>query len=508
MIPFQGPRSARVALVVDDEPSLLRLTSHVLRLHGLKVLSANGVLAALAIMRRFRREIQILITEIEMAGMSGLRLSDELTEAKPPPAVLLISGVRTPADPEVASKLGPKTRFLRKPFDPKELVSTVNELWGQPVLPVPLSFPLTNNGDGARSRRPDLYQAVRELRQYAMFMADTSGTLTTWNAGVEQLLGYNEQEWIGRHSSVIFAPADSAMEACEAEMRHAGDAGEATADRWYRRKNGSEFFASSVSFPVRDRDGSISGYAKVIRDETDRKRSNDSLTAANEALERFASIASHDLQEPLRTMTAYGQLVTTRYAGKLDAEADQFLGFIVSAAKRLSDLVHDLLAYAQIPAKRNQPSPMPLDEGLETALGQLAESIHESGGLVTHDRLPVAMADRGQMVQLFQNLVGNAIKYRQLGRPAKVHISSECRDGQWIISVQDNGIGFDPQYASSIFVPFTRLNASNEYQGTGVGLAICRRIVEVHGGRIWAESSPGEGSRFRFTLPVYGEAPE
>jgi PAS domain S-box-containing protein len=349
----------------------------------------------------------------------------------------------------------------------------------------------------------DLYRMqVRELRTYAMFMLDPQGIITSWNAGVEHLLGYSEDEWVGQHACKIFTPADKAVEMCESEMKLAQETGSATDIRWHRHKSGTEFFANGFMNALRDEDGNLIGYAKIMSDETARKQLQDSLTESNTALEQFAYVASHDLQEPLRTMGAYAQLLTQKYRGKLDAEADQFLAFIVGAANRMSTLVRDLLAYARLTTEVERPSSIALDEDLEAALTHLKQAIDESGARVTHDPMPTLPVDRGQMVRLFQNLIGNAVKYRQADRSPKIHISAEPQATEWIISIRDNGIGFDPKHAATIFAPFKRLHTAEEYPGTGVGLAICKRIVQAQGGRIWAESLPGEGTTFFFTLPV------
>jgi light-regulated signal transduction histidine kinase (bacteriophytochrome) len=173
----------------------------------------------------------------------------------------------------------------------------------------------------------------------------------------------------------------------------------------------------------------------------------------------------------------------------------------------MSSLVQDLLAYARLTTEDERPSSIALDEDLEAAITHLDQAIQESGARITHDPMPTLPVDRGQMVRLFQNLVGNAVKYRKPGLPSEVHISAEQRGTEWVISIRDNGIGFDPQYASIIFAPFKRLHTAEEYPGTGVGLAICRRIVQAQGGRIWAESQPGEGTTVFFTLPVESRQP-
>ena len=349
----------------------------------------------------------------------------------------------------------------------------------------------------------DLYRMqVRELRGYAMFTMDPEGILTSWNAGVEQLIGYSEEEWLGKHASIIFTPAEKAADVCASEMRKAQETGYATDIRWHRHKDGSEFFANGYMNALRDEQGVLIGYSKILSDETARKQLQDSLTESNAALEQFAYVASHDLQEPLRTVSAYAQLLANKYQGKLDADADRFINFLLTASTRMSELVRDLLAYARLTTEDERPSSVALDEDLEAAITHLDQAIKESGGSVTHDPMPTLQVDRGQMIRLFQNLIGNALKYRKPNEPPNVHVSAEQKSGEWVISIRDNGIGFDPAYASSIFAPFKRLHTADEYPGTGVGLAICRRIVQAQRGRIWAESQPGVGSTFRFTLPV------
>lgn len=354
----------------------------------------------------------------------------------------------------------------------------------------------------------DLYRyQVREITEYAMFTLDPNGILQSWNAGVERLLGYSEEEWIGQPASIIFTPAEKAMEVCEAEMRKAQDSGSSTDIRWHRRKDGTEFFANGFMNAIRDDAGALLGYVKIMSDETARKQLQDSLSESNAALEQFAYVASHDLQEPLRTMSSYAELLTRKYTGKFDAEADRFLGFIVNASQRMSSLIQDLLEYARATTEEERPTSVALDEDLEAALTHLTQAIEESGASITHDPMPTIAVDRGQMVRLFQNLIGNALKYRKPDQIPQIHITAEQMNREWTIAIRDNGIGFDPQYASTIFAPFKRLHQPDAFPGTGVGLAISRRIVEAHGGRIWAESRPGEGAIFRFTLPLDGKPP-
>ena len=230
--------------------------------------------------------------------------------------------------------------------------------------------------------------------------------------------------------------------------------------------------------------------------------SNDQLRKMNEDLKHFAYAAAHDLQEPLRMVTSYTQLLAREYKGKLGKDADQFIAYAVEGAQRMEDLLRGMREYWQV-SERGEEHNTSVDSngGLEKALLNLQKTITESAAAVTHESLPTVWAEEAALVQLFQNLVGNAIKYRSK-KPPKVHVSAGKDDqGEWVFSVKDNGIGIDPQYAEKIFGMFCRLNRT-EYEGTGIGLALCRKVVESLGGRIWVESKLGHGSDFKFTIPL------
>jgi light-regulated signal transduction histidine kinase (bacteriophytochrome) len=224
------------------------------------------------------------------------------------------------------------------------------------------------------------------------------------------------------------------------------------------------------------------------------------LNRSNEELQQFAYIASHDLQEPLRMVASYTTLLSRRYKGRLGSDADEFIAFAVDGASRMQRLIRDLLAYSRVGSSGKEPSETSSEDALERTLTILRGLIEDSGALVTHDPLPDVLADELQLVQLFQNLIGNAIKYQRAGAP-EVHISA-VRDGgaHWVFSVKDNGMGIDSQYFERIFGMFQRLHKREAFAGTGIGLAICKKIVERHGGSIWVESQPDQGSTFRFTL--------
>lgn len=228
------------------------------------------------------------------------------------------------------------------------------------------------------------------------------------------------------------------------------------------------------------------------------------LARVNAELQQFAYVASHDLQEPLRMISSYLQLLARRHKGKLDQDADDFIDFAVDGARRMQGLINDILRLSRLGTREKSLSVIDCEAILEEALTNLHVSVESSGAQVTHDPLPRITADQTQLVQLFQNLVGNAVKFRGQADPL-IHVSAQRNGASWLFSVRDNGIGIDHQYFDRIFGIFQRLHGRGEYPGTGIGLAICRKIVEGHGGRIWVESEPGKGAAFFFTVPVRDE---
>jgi light-regulated signal transduction histidine kinase (bacteriophytochrome) len=251
----------------------------------------------------------------------------------------------------------------------------------------------------------------------------------------------------------------------------------------------------------------------VVRDITARTAAEanlrhkvDELKRSNDELGHFAYIASHDLQEPLRMVASYTQLLSKRYKGRLDADADEFIAFAVDGASRMQRLIEDLLSYSRVETTGSQIADTSSEAALEQALMNLHQAITDGGAVVTHDPLPQVQADETQLVQLFQNLVGNAIKYQESGTP-RVHVSAVRRGASWSFAVKDNGMGIDAKYFERIFGMFQRLHKRDEFSGTGMGLAICKKIVERHGGSLTVESRPGRGSTFSFVLASTGSTP-
>ncbi|MGE5486313.1 MAG: ATP-binding protein [bacterium] len=231
------------------------------------------------------------------------------------------------------------------------------------------------------------------------------------------------------------------------------------------------------------------------------KRLSGELERSNAELEQFAYVASHDLQEPLRMVASYTELLAETYSGQLGPEADKYIAYAAGGARRMQALINDLLEFSRV-GRRGEPlADVPIEDALRRALGNLATTLNETNAVIVHDPLPLVRGDLVQLAQVFQNLIGNGVKFRG-PEPPRIEIRAQRDRSEWRFSVRDNGIGFDPRYADRIFLLFQRLHGREQYRGTGIGLAVCRKIVERHGGRIWAESEPGRGSTFFFTLPV------
>jgi signal transduction histidine kinase len=236
------------------------------------------------------------------------------------------------------------------------------------------------------------------------------------------------------------------------------------------------------------------------RAEDDLKKTLADLERSNKELEQFAYVASHDLQEPLRMVSSYTQLLGERYGDQFDEKGKKFINYAVDGAVRMQQLIHDLLLYSRVNKRGEEFQPFDGHTALGMAVANLAETIRESGALVTNDDLPQVMGDQTQLAQVFQNLIGNAIKFRGQDQP-RIHVSAQGEDRHWLFSVQDNGIGIDERHKGKVFVIFQRLHTREEYPGTGIGLSLCQRIIQRHGGEIWFDSKPDEGSTFYFTLP-------
>lgn len=348
--------------------------------------------------------------------------------------------------------------------------------------------------------------AIVESSDDAIISKDLNGIIRSWNRGAERTFGYKAEEAIGQHISILAVPERSDEMPNILERISRGE----RIDHYVtkrRTKDGRVLSVSLTVSPVRDASGRIVGASKVARDMTEREQHQQALREANAALKRsnadleqFAYSASHDLQEPLRMVATYTELLRKKFGQQLGERGDEYIRYAVEGALRMERLIKDLLAFTQASSLGQEPTEwVDANDVVDDVLANLATAIADSNATVTRDTLPAVRIHKFQLQQLFQNLIGNAIRYRGAD-PPRIHVGVGRSDGEWVFSVQDNGIGIDQQYKEQVFGIFKRLHSAAEYPGTGMGLAICQRIVQRAGGRIWVESELGRGSTFFFTL--------
>jgi PAS domain S-box-containing protein len=375
---------------------------------------------------------------------------------------------------------------------------------GAPVYRIVLSdITERKRAEEALYREKIFTEALLESIPGILYVYDEDGNFIRWNKKHEEMTGYSAEELTHKTPLSWYEEKDIPRVAKAIEDVFSTGYGEVESNLII--KDGSKLLLhlNGVRLTIYGK----TYFTGVGIDITERQRAEaalrqkvEELARSNAELEQFAYVASHDLQEPLRTAGSFAQLLQKRYQGKLDQTGDEFIGYIVDGTQHMQRLINDLLTFARVGTRGKAFEPADCAAVLAQAVAHLQIAIEEGGAVVTHDPLPVLNADSGQLGQLLQNLIGNSIKFHAAARP-RIHVSAQRTEEGWVLSVQDNGIGIDPQFADRIFEVFQRLHTRAEYPGTGIGLAVCKKIVERHGGRIWVESAPGKGATFRFTIP-------
>jgi PAS domain S-box-containing protein len=428
---------------------------------------------------------------------------------------LIADDLRSAAD-ALAQQIGTGIELIARRKDGTEfpieiMLSPLESTEGILVTAAIRDISVRKNAEEHLAQMEGRYRGLLEAAPDAMVVVNKAGEIVLLNVQAENQFGYHRDELVGQKMTNIvpegFAErliADALRSSEDALAQQIGTGIELTG----RRKNRSEFPIEIMLSPLESAEGIL--VTAAIRDISKRKLAEadllhkvEELNRSNVELGQFAYIASHDLQEPLRMVASYTQLLSRRYKGKLDSDADEFIAFAVDGASRMQRLIQDLLAFSRVGTKGRDFLDISSEDALKQALVNLRGAIQDSGAQVTHDPLPSVLADETQLIQLFQNLVGNAIKYQvpSVSGVPRVHITASRNGGkQWTFAVQDNGMGIDSQYFDRIFGMFQRLHKREEFAGTGIGLAICKKIVERHGGTISVESQPGQGSTFRFAL--------
>lgn len=349
------------------------------------------------------------------------------------------------------------------------------------------------------------YRQIVELAEEGIWVIDSKACTTYVNQAMARMLGYEESEMLGLRIFDFMDESEKQLTGQYFDRRNQG-IGEKHESK-LKSKDGKDVWTYISTSSVMDELGNLLSSCALVYNITNRKeveqqmlQLTEDLKRSNEELEQFAYVASHDLQEPLRAVTSYTQLLAQRYQGNLDTKADKYINYVVDGASRMQQLINDLLAYSRLGTRAQEFEVADCNAAVAQSLSNLQIAIAEKQAIITCESMPTVMADEFQLVQLFQNLIGNAIKFCQ--DVPIIQIAAIIQDNEWLFSVRDNGIGIDSEYADRIFIIFQRLHSRREYLGTGIGLAICKRIVERHSGRIWVESQSGEGATFYFTIPI------
>ncbi len=360
--------------------------------------------------------------------------------------------------------------------------------------------------DALRRSEQTFQLLVDSIQNYAVFMLDPDGRVASWNAGAERIKGYRANEILGANFSTFYPPEEAAQGKPRWELEMAERDGRHEDEGWRVRKDGTRFWANAVISAMRDAHGILIGFAKVTRDLTERRRVEQALAQSNQELERFSYSVSHDLRAPLRAINGYAQALFQDHAAQLDAEGKRLLTVIRDSAKLGGELIDALLNFSRVGRQPLARTPVDLNalvESVVTELGRDATGIAVE--TVIHPMPPVT-GDPALLRQVLANVIANAFKFTGRRPHPRVEIGAQTERSEVVYYVKDNGVGFDMRYADKLFGVFQRLHRGDEFEGTGVGLALAQRIIQRHGGRIWAEGKVNEGATFFFTLPtVSGE---
>jgi PAS domain S-box-containing protein len=495
-------------LIVDDKPENLLALEAILGPLGHRVVRAAS--GELALKRCLEEDFAVILLDMRMPGMSGLETAAFIKardRSRHVPVLFLTAHDDTDDALASAYQLG-AVDFLRKPLKPEIIRAKVTVF-----VELFLRGERIKAQERVLENERQFLRAVLESVQTGIVACDETGTVTVHNRAARRVYGIEDasaqpDSWRGKFQlrdtdGELLPDAQAPLARALAGERFEND------EIVVAPASGPQRIVAATGCPIVGADGARIGAVVSLHDVTERRQAAatiagkaDALERSNKELERFAYVASHDLQEPLRMVSSYTQLLARRYKGRLDQDADEFIAFAVDGAARMQRLIEDLLAYSRVTSRGKPFEATSCEEAFDRAVANLHLRIEELSGEVTRGPLPKVLADPTQVEQLFQNLIGNALKFRRRDVPPKVHLAAERDGDEWHFSVRDNGIGIDKEYFDRVFVMFQRLHTADEYEGTGIGLTICRRIVERHGGHIWIESVPGSGTTMHFTWPA------
>lgn len=415
--------------------------------------------------------------------------------------------VDIPEEPIETRHLGPRILHTKK-------IPVYDEA-GKPVYLLGISEDITERRqkeEALRVSEERIRLMVEGVKDYAILMLDPGGQIVSWNSGAERIKGYRADEIIGRHFSLFYPPEDVEAGKPERILGAAKAEGRIEDEGWRMRKDGSRFWANVVVTAIRDANGELKGFSKVTRDLTERRRGeeemqflNARLEAANKELEAFSYSVSHDLRAPLRHINGFVEMLKDHEGERLDEKSRHYMKTIANSAKKMGDLIDDLLVFSRMAKSEMRIGAVHTDQLVEEVIRDLQPEIQGRKIVWRIAPLPETEGDAAMLRQVWANLIGNAIKYTRTREQAEIEIGSRREGREQFFFVRDNGVGFDPQYAGKLFGVFQRLHRADEFEGTGIGLANVRRIVQRHGGRTWAEGRLDQGAGFYFSLPDRGE---
>jgi PAS domain S-box-containing protein len=500
-------------LLVEDNPGDARLVREMCREQGLSTDELTHVdTMSRAEAHLADHEVDLILLDLGLPDGRGLEVLRRAHAAAPRVPLVVLTGLDDESIAVQALQQGAQDYLIKGQLETRGLMRALHYAIERKVMEEALFaekelavVTLNSIGDGVIS-------------------TDVSGTITLLNLVAETMTGWSNREATGRPIAEVFRVLDAMTRETVGDAMQTAIRNDRTehlpSDRLLLRRDGSEIAIADTVSPIHDREGNVAGAVIVVRDVSEARELElrmravgDELERSNRELDDFAAIASHDLQEPLRKIQAFGDRLAEHSSSVIDEEARDYLRRMTDAACRMQILITDLLEYSQVTTRPEPPQPVDLGQVVTEVLSDLDEGIRSNHGSVIVGPLPTVSANPLQMRQLFQNLIANSLKFHPEGVAPEVHVDATARDDGggaqerrhglplWVISVRDNGIGFDEKYAERIFAPFQRINGRQAFAGAGMGLAICRRIVTLRGGTITASSRPGAGATFVITLP-------
>jgi PAS domain S-box-containing protein len=476
-------------LLVDDIDANRYAMSRMLRKEGFLVIEATTGREALQLAAA-QPQPDLVVLDVRLPDLSGFEICAQLKEHPATVAipVLQLSAVYVRDEDKVQGLQSGADTYLTGPVEPSVLLATVQSLLRVRQM------------DATLREREERLRLALEAAQMGTWDWDLRTGVVTWSTNLEAAAGLGPGTFGGTYEAFLTLVHPSDRPQADQAISRALVEG-TLHDLEYRfvRPDGATRWVVSKGQVFTDMAGQAVRMVGVTMDITARKETEAELQRVNAELQQFARIVSHDLCEPLRTVANFVTLLAKRFQGSLDADAEEYIAFAVDGAQRMQQMIQDLLLYSRVGDQARMFTAVDCEAVLTNVVNDLQLVITESGATVTHDPLPTVRGDATRLGQVLQNLIGNALKFHGAA-PPQIHVSARRGSGHWQFAVRDNGVGLDPRHAERIFQVFQRLHPRSEYPGTGIGLAICKKIVEQHGGRIWVESQPGAGSTFYFTI--------